>query len=366
MDSAPGVPYMLLAKTNAALFSDEVLRGMIFSAVVTRLRRILSVEWRGMTPLDLVKSGLVDPVKVFIKNEPHKLAKLEAGKFRLISNVSIVDQLLERVLCSKQNHAEISAWDSIPSKPGMGLHDAGLAELYSEVVSRQAVCPVAETDISGWDWSVQDWSLEMDGRLRSRLYHCERGCALDELLAFRSYAVARKVFCLSDGTLLAQVRPGVQASGSYNTSSSNSRMRVALGYLVGADWVIAMGDDDVEDAVDGAREAYAELGYRVKDYVRCPPGGFEFCSTKFAGSWMGWPTSWPRTVYRYLAHSPSSLSSNPEFRVQLADDLRHHPRKEEILEGCDTVVAQVSKRLNRDGAGSSSESATTPVPGASS
>lgn len=355
MDSSPGFPYLKLGKKNADLFSDESLRGMVLSAVAQRVRRILQASLDGvcfdtLSPLDFVTQHLADPIKVFIKNEPHKLAKVRQQKFRLISNVSIVDQLIERALCSRQNYAEIAQWTECPSKPGMGLHDEGLQELYSEVVSRQRGGHIlAETDISGWDWSVQDWTLALDGELRSKLYHAAPGSALDVLLRFRSSCVARKVFVLSDGSMFQQLKPGVQASGSYNTSSTNSRMRVLLGYLIGAEWVIAMGDDDVEDAVDGAADLYEELGYRVKDYKHPSEGSFEFCSTTFSGSWKGSPAQWARTVYRYLSHSLASLSANPGFRVQLANDLRHHPRKQEILEGCDTVVAQVSKRINENG-----------------
>lgn len=354
MDSSPGFPYLKLGKKNADLFSDESLKGSVLSAVAQRVRRILQasqdgVDFDSLTPLEFLERNLADPIKVFIKNEPHKLAKIRDQKYRLISNVSIVDQLIERALCSRQNYAEIANWKTCPSKPGMGLHDEGLQELYAEVVSRQRVRSVAETDISGWDWSVQDWTLRLDGTLRSRLYHAAPGCALDVLLRFRSSCVARKVFVLSDGTMYQQLKPGVQASGSYNTSSTNSRMRVALGYLVGAEWVIAMGDDDVEDEVPGAAEAYRELGYRVKDYVVPSEGCFDFCSTTFSGSWAGSPSQVMRTVYRYLSHSLASLSANPGFRVQLANDIRHHPSKQEILEGCDTVVAQVSKRIDQDG-----------------
>nr|UHS71546.1 MAG: putative RNA-dependent RNA polymerase [Barnaviridae sp.] len=301
-----------------------------------------------MTPRELVQCGLVDPIKVFIKSEPHKVAKIEAGKLRIISNVSIVDQLVERVLCSRQNKLEISRWKTCPSKPGMGLHDEGLQELYDEVTAVQkSGMNLAETDISGWDWNVKDWLLALDAELRADLYHAPEGSALRHLLWFRGFAVARKVFCLSDGTLYEQQVPGIQASGSYNTSSSNSRMRIILAYIVGCAWAIAMGDDDVEEAVPNASEAYVRLGFSVKDYkILDKVGWFDFCSTSFMGSWRGRPSQWLRTVFRYLSHSPASFVSNPEFRAQLVSDMRHMPNQQEILFSCDSIVELESKRCH--------------------
>jgi len=301
-----------------------------------------------LSSVELVKLGLQDPVKVFIKNEPHKIQKIKDGKLRIISNVSIVDQLIERALCSKQNSKEIEKWASIPSKPGMGLHDIGLRILFACVTVAQGVFgQLVETDISGWDWCVQSWLLEMDMDCRAALYGAPSGSALEHLLWFRGYAVARKVFSLSDGTLLAQTIPGIQASGSYNTSSTNSRMRVMLAWLIGVRWIIAMGDDGVESFLRGAVASYEEYGFHVKDYKPLSAFGvFEFCSTRFEGTWAGYPTQWLRTVYRYLSRSPASHAHSPEYRAQLVDEMRNHPSQQEILSGCDSVVVPESKECH--------------------
>lgn len=340
--SSPGVPFVKLAKTNKELFSNAYYRGLIFSLVVIRLRKIAQYDYseiEAMSPCDLVKLGLTDPIKVFIKQEPHKVAKVKAGKLRIISNVSIVDQLIERILCSKQNKVEIARWTVCPSKPGMGLHDEGLKEIYHTVVEAQRAQPLAETDVSGWDWSVPEWLLKFDMQCRADLYRCPADSLLRKLLLFRGHAISNKVFALSDGSLYAQGVPGVQASGSYNTSSSNSRMRVSLAWLIGCAWAIAMGDDDVESEVPDARNKYEALGFVVKDYKRLERlGCFEFCSTRFEGNWAGYSAQWLRTVYRYLSHSPASFAQNPEYRTQLVGDLRHHPDNQEILSRCDTLV----------------------------
>lgn len=42
--------------------------------------------------------GSPDPIRMFIKQEPHKEAKLRVGRYRLISAVSFVDTMADRVM----------------------------------------------------------------------------------------------------------------------------------------------------------------------------------------------------------------------------------------------------------------------------
>lgn len=310
------------------------------SCVVSRIQLILSTPLEvllSLSPVELVQRGFCDPVKIFIKTEPHTAAKIASGKLRIISNVSIVDQLVERLLFSRQNKAEIANWEVCPSKPGMGLHDAGMAIIWEIVqVACRTFGLLAETDVSGWDWSVPAWLLKLD--MECRILLCDATPQVAHLMRFRAHAICNKVFALSDGSLIAQTVPGIQASGSYNTSSTNSRMRVLLAWLGGCLWAIAMGDDNIETVVPGIREWYERMGFKVKDYKTFGLGAaFEFCSTRFSSP-IGVPVQWLRTVYRYVSHSPPSLSANPEFRAQLADDLRHHPDQESILSRCDRVT----------------------------
>ena len=39
-----------------------------------------------------------DPIKVFVKQEPHKMSKIKQERYRLISGVSLVDTLVDRLL----------------------------------------------------------------------------------------------------------------------------------------------------------------------------------------------------------------------------------------------------------------------------
>nr|WNK15295.1 MAG: RNA-dependent RNA polymerase [Polerovirus monocotyledonae 2] len=246
---------------------------------------MLTVSFEDMTAEQLVQNGLCDPIRLFVKGEPHKLSKLIEGRYRLIMSVSIVDQLVARVLFQNQNKREIALWRAIPSKPGFGLStDEQTRDFVSSLsavvgTSPETLCDswkslVRPTDCSGFDWSVAYWMLEDDITVRNHLT-LELNEATKRLRNAWLKCISNSVLCLSDGTLLAQSLPGIQKSGSYNTSSSNSRIRVMAAYHVGADWAIAMGDDCLESPNSNLTE-YKELGFKVEESEK-----LEFCSHIF-------------------------------------------------------------------------------------
>lgn len=348
-DSSPGVPYTKLGTNNGAILDSENGRSLILAAVISRFRLLLSSPLDTISSLsaeELVRGGYVDPVKIFIKSEPHKRQKLLEKKFRIISNVSLVDSVIERVLFRFQNGLEIRHWRECPSKPGMGLHDAGLKDLFAIFEAKQKDGVLAESDVSGWDWNVKGWMMEDDMRCRARLAGARKGSAYYHMLLARFYTVSLKLFHLSDGVMLAQRVRGVQASGSYNTSAGNSRMRVLLGYHAGVSWIIAMGDDDVEDFDETGRveSNYRRFGIPIKEYKKCTPGKVGFCSHSWDGSWKAVPDNIGKTLFRFFSHSLSSRTANPEFRAQLGNDIRHHPDRDWILNQVDSITELESKQ----------------------
>jgi hypothetical protein len=265
-----------------------------------------------------VKEGYCDPVKIFVKNEPHSSLKIKGKRYRPISSVSLVDQLVERLLYSKQNKLEIANWTEIPSKPGIGFDDNAQTKLWSTMSSQ--IGEAAETDISAWDWSVQEWELKWEADARYVL--SGQGCSgFWRLLRNRAWCEANCVFALSDGRLYTQLIPGKRCSGSYNTSCGNSRMRWAIATLIGCAWAITMGDDCVEQFVPGAREKYEELGHTVKLYKKCDGKSFEFCSSLFIEG-VAVPLGWSKTMYRLLSQKMPSR----ELLMQFRNELRHSPQ----------------------------------------
>jgi hypothetical protein len=340
-DATPGVPWCDLGASNSVILGDEVKCQLLADSVYWRLRDILRLGNGifSMSPSELVKENVCSPIRLFIKDEPHKNTKRSSGKLRLISGVAVDDQVLDRMVFGLQNVAEIQRWDSIPSKPGLGLDDTGLRILargFAQMLERGSL---QATDVSGWDWSVQSWEMEDDCRVRQKLAGVEDGDMLHFLMRVRSYCAARKVFVLPDGTLVAQTRPGIQPSGWYCTSSTNSRMRViARMAVIGpdhpeADLIQAMGDDAVEGALDGdLLLRYEELGHTVKGAkLFTTVAGVEFCSHEFLPNGLAYPVNATKTLFRFFSHPPTS-DQYLDWYAQLRNDLRNVPEVDNIFE----------------------------------
>nr|APP90904.1 RdRp polyprotein [Soybean yellow common mosaic virus] len=302
--ASPGVPLARLASTN----KDIIRKHLQFVALCVTERLFLLSEVEGLeniTPVEMVELGLCDPVRLFVKQEPHASRKVKEGRFRLISSVSLVDQLVERMLFGKQNQLEIAEWENIPSKPGMGLSlERQARSLFDDLRIKHSRCPAAEADISGFDWSVQDWELWADVEMRIVLGGF--GDKLSRAARNRFSCFMNSVFQLSDGTLIEQQQPGIMKSGSYCTSSTNSRIRCLMAELIGSPWCIAMGDDSVEGWVENAKDKYKELGHVCKDYKPCQTDiegslyEVEFCS-HVVRQGRCWLNSWPKTLFKYLS-----------------------------------------------------------------
>lgn len=287
-----------------------------------------------LTPVELVRYGICDPVKVFIKDEPHKLSKIASGKLRLISSVSLVDQIKTRLLCNKQNTTEIDTWESIPSKPGLGLHDDGLLVIAENAKQILKYGPIAETDVGGWDWSVKQWELALDARIRGRLAGAKPTGAFDFLLHVHAYCVANTVYVTPDGQMFEQTFPGAQLSGDYNTSSTNSRMRL-IATMAARLWagipplidgqalLAAMGDDSFEFAFPQLQENLNAIGHKVRMVdTRYELAGLKFCSQEFNAEGLAAPEDPTKTVYRFVGRKEGS-SGYPELQVQLLWYTRH-------------------------------------------
>lgn len=347
---------MRLAPTNADLVGQH--RQLLVDLAAHRLFLLWNTpleEIRARSAEQLVQDGFCDEVRVFVKNDLHSLEKLAQGRVRLISSVSVVDQIVERVLNGAQNNREIEQWGSLRSKPGMGLHDEALHSLADQIgrLTRRGRVRrgrgrtfekrgARSSDVSAFDWSVDQWALELDARIRATL----TGCGADMHLK-RARCLGLAVFVFSDGIVWQQLTPGIQKSGSYLTSSTNSRIRAMLARLVGRRQaikydkqnaedgeVMAMGDDcietapwiapglSIEEEAEEIRECYASLGYTLKDWS----DSLEFCSYSFrldGPSAVFAPVRWHKMLATTLATRPRDLEHKQSLLVALKWNLRH-------------------------------------------
>lgn len=320
--ASPGTPLNVLGVSNGEVLQSHVF--LVKEAVRARVKLLSSttpMELRKLDAVELVQRGFCDPIRLFVKQEPHSIEKVRLRRFRLISSVSLIDQLVERVLFGEQNRTEIDSWWKIPSKPGMGIsQDEQLSKLWS-IVQKQF--PVVSTDMSGWDWSVQGWEYDALGEIQLRLTSTTVG-PYAFAVTNRVRCLSLAVFSLSSGLLIEQIVPGVMKSGSYITSSGNSKIRSLAARLVGSKWNIAMGDDCVELPVDDHIARYAVLGHVVKDY-RLHSDRFQFCSHEFLSPNVARPLNWHRMFYRLLSNTMLDGPERWSVVMQFEHEMRHSP-----------------------------------------
>lgn len=332
--SKPGIPYQDLGTNNGDILPENC--ELIISETIKRLH-VLSTpheELSKLGPAELVRINAVGLVKQFTKNEPHSNRKVREQRWRGISAINIVDQLVERLLCSAQNRAEINNWSTIPSAPGVGLSDDEQLKTLKERFERlQALTGfAAEADVTGWDWSVQGWELMAEAEMRISLGSFNDFTA--NILRNRYHCVANSVYMFPNGQMVCLPFSGVQLSGCYNTSSTNSRLRVLVAYLVGALWAVAMGDDCVEDPVPDAEEKYKLYGHPLKMYnVKRTGEPVEFCSLTMAHP-IPHPCDGTKTLYRLLEQKKIT----PELVAQFRMEMRHSPRRDEFLQSVERTI----------------------------
>lgn len=278
--------------------------------------------------VEMYDLGMCDPVRIFVKKEPHNVEKMANHRYRLVSSVSIVDEIIERLLCSTQNNAEINSWETCPSKPGFGLSsDLQTQKLFNQVAPHMGE-NLYKSDVSGWDWNYHAWLYDLDRRIREL---CASGDGFElwsKLLRARFEALKWTMFVTSDGEVFIQTKPGIMLSGSYLTSSTNSRSRVGAAFTCGADWAIAMGDDCVEENQSLTQgqlvAAYKECGFRIKDVGVCVDE-FEFCSHTFRNG-IAIPQNFWKGTFRLLSKEPDVMEL-----LQFVQEYRHVPEQLEVV-----------------------------------
>jgi hypothetical protein len=289
---------------------------------------------QNLQPQQLVRMGLCDPCKLFVKNEPHKKKKLLDGVQRLIFSVSLIDNAIARILHSNQNREEILNWKVIPPSPGLGLDDPGLAAIHEAVTQMELRCGgLMSSDVSGWDFSVQSWELEADLQRRVEL-NGSKGTDWERIASAHLYCMSRKVFVLSDGSMYQQLLPGLMPSGWYLTASSNSNIRAIDSYHVAIEAgvkpaVKTMGDDSVEAAIPNPIEAYSKLGKVIKFVENVTPSKFEFCSTQFENG-IGVPVNIDKQLVNLLSYKPLTYAEGLDRFQQFCYELRHYPQLRDL------------------------------------
>lgn len=328
--SSPGYPYLMRNPTNGDLFG--VVNGVPDQAKKMHVWDIIQQR---------LKDRDCDPIRLFIKPEPHKLKKLENGKYRLISSVSVIDQLIDHMLFDMMNDKLCEEWPFVPSKIG-----------WSQALGGWRSMPYGKgwlaLDRSAWDWTVQIWLIEMALEVRMRL--CRNLTEEWKELATWRYKMLflHPEFITSGGTVLKQVNPGVMKSGCLNTISDNSIMqsivheRVCMELGIDPGILLSMGDDTLQEEPENLK-GYLDLMSQFCN-IKDPVKEVEFAGMRFYGRRV-------EPMYKGK-HAFVLLHVDPEILPQLANSyalLYHRSIYRNTIEDLFLEMGQeIVSRVQRD------------------
>ncbi|APG75927.1 hypothetical protein 2 [Wuhan pillworm virus 3] len=188
------------------------------------------------------------PIRLFVKPEWHKKSKIEEGRYRLIWSVSVVDQIIDKMLLGDYLDQEPDNWIFHPSKVGWSYLKGGWKYVPKGV----------GTDFSAWDMTAQQWLLDLLCEFYINQHRNPTAYWISWVRRrFGELYHGGALVQLSDGTLLEQLFGGIQKSGTLYTLSGNSIMQVILHHVIclslnydSVPWLWVLGDDRLQERVD--------------------------------------------------------------------------------------------------------------------
>lgn len=289
--SSPGYPYCKEAQTIGDWLGYN---GLTFD------RNQVEILWMDLQLAIQGESELIQ--RVFIKMEPHKKAKAQEGRWRLIMAFPLNHQVLWHMLFDYQNDLEIQHATQIPSQQGIWFH-GGAWKLH---VSRwKQMGYNVGLDKSAWDWTYPKWLLDWDLLFR---FNMGRGREMSNWwkLASREWELAfgeSAKFITTSGYLLKQNVPGIMKSGSVVTISSNSHAQAMLHALVCLEagvnvepYPACCGDDTLQTLDQALIDEYQKYGVVVKSASE----GLEFMGHEFTSNGPQ-PLYMEKHLVRYLS-----------------------------------------------------------------
>jgi hypothetical protein len=288
-----------------------------------------------MSPAELVANGFRDVVSPFIKDEPHPPRKVATESWRIVQCVSMIDQLVERVLYSRPVLAIKRSYPTSSAVVGIGFTDDDTELFHAE--ARAALGPdLVPTDIKGWDRALGSRYVTESGE--SIIRSADRPCAAwENAVRNHVYGLINPVFIVEHkGHHILLIRPveGGMLSGSYMTTTFNTLSRLDVSSTAGALKAKAAGDDALEVFPEefDYKAAYESIGFEIRESANAQEGTFEFCSHEYTDPTVSRPdaprrsklTSWLKVTLRYFLNAKVS---SEQYHAVL-HELRHNPELE--------------------------------------
>lgn len=252
-----------------------------------------------------------DNIYIFVKQEPHSAKKILEGRWRLISAISLVDTMIDRIIFGNLADEVIQSVGLTPIMiaytPVHGGYKFIVEKLDRKVIS---------ADKSMWDWTVPLWLLQACKQVILNLNN-DSNDMWTELVNIRFDLLFNKpIFEFGDGTKAQQQIPGVMKSGCFLTIILNSMSQLLLHYLISEQiqidhiWSepLCAGDDTAQNYFDEWREYFGlfhEYGFKIKE-IKITNNFVEFAGFILTKHQF-WPAYWKKHLYN-LQHSDPQIT----------------------------------------------------------
>ncbi len=332
----PGYPCNLKWQTNARAINSV---GFI-DECVNRCHLLLTSSscpggW------EAIKQGFMDPVQPFHKNEVMPIRK--RGQLRIISCLSAVDQVVERVLLGGFVTAIKLAYPKSDVIVGIGFNDEKATEIGREIEDMlEPEDVLAGSDIRGWESSLQGIHIRSAYRDGIAAGITEDGyTCLKRAIDFIGQMRARPVYVLYVDGAYCFYYPndeGNMVSGCLGTTTVNGMIRCQTQKDAGAKKSAAVGDDGLAASkpvdVDVLISRYNTLGFEARDvHIWRQPGEslteFSFCSHRFfkhGGAWRCYLENADRALFKLLCRKVDPTQVEDYYR-----EIMHHPECERYM-----------------------------------
>nr|QQO81413.1 RNA-dependent RNA polymerase [Soybean thrips sobemo-like virus 6] len=200
------------------------------------------------TQAGIARCSCSDPIKLFVKDEPHSENKLAEKRFRLIHCLSLEDQVIDRLLFAPWFGVELRDPLKVTQKAGW----SPIPEGYRQLTSAFPLDLSVAIDKTAWDWTMPSWVVR--AYLMAKYNQCtdksERYWRL-VLWRFQHVVGPCALMQLPEGACFSQTDWGLMKSGWLLTLSMNSAAQAfqhavawrRMGRTDPVPYIWAMGDD---------------------------------------------------------------------------------------------------------------------------
>lgn len=267
---SPGYPYC----TNGQTSNSQVIKDLGVDGLIT-------------TTLNSWDEPLL--CRVFLKSEPHKGKKIEAGLLRIIAGFPLHKTIKHIAIFQAINTLLVEKWSEIPVKFAYSPLVPGSNKHLRDVFKGKTVW---ESDKTNWDFNMFDKYFKYFAEFVCRM--AVKPANMTQV-AFEEYLrdvreavdeVSQAQYVLSNGNIYKATFPGIQKSGWFNTITSNSISQLAVDietqleckvprHEIVLHVIIVGGDDVMQEKLRISKEEYERASKVIGVHMQIKETTFE-------------------------------------------------------------------------------------------